>query len=291
MAGGKYTWSNNQHPPTLERLDRMLVNKTWEDLFPRVIVYKLPREVSDHNPLILSTSQQQPWSKLSFRFELSWFKDPQFNHIVHEIWNWPCHDLTAFDKIQIKLKRFKQYFKGWSFNKQGEQRKEKQALHEELLLIEQHEENQCLDLSQLQRKIEVHTKILKILDDEEQYWYKRAHATWLHQGDHNTKFFHRTVNNRKRRNIIISLKDGESTIEGSSNLINHATDFYKNIFGLASGNIVPLSDELWDANEKVSEEDNIYLTKPFSETEIKAALFQMDKNKAAGPDKTPIEFF
>ena len=33
------------------------------------------------------------------------------------------------------------------------------------------------------------------------------------------------------------------------------------------------------------------LTKPFSETEIKAALFQMERNKAAGPDKIPIEFY
>ena len=149
MAGGKYTWSNNQNPPTLGRLDRILVSKTWEDLFPRTMLYKLPREVSDHNPLILSTCHQQPMPKTSFRFELSWLKDPQFNTLVQEIWNKPCLAETAFDRIQIKLKRFKQYFKGWSFNKFGEQKKEKLALQDELLLIEQLEECQCLDLSQL----------------------------------------------------------------------------------------------------------------------------------------------
>ena len=45
LAGGKYTWSNNQSPPTLEKLDRILVSKSWEDLFPRAMVYKLPREI------------------------------------------------------------------------------------------------------------------------------------------------------------------------------------------------------------------------------------------------------
>ena len=75
MSCGKYTWSNNQTPPTLERLDRILVSKSWEDLFPRAMVYKLPREMSDHNPLILSTSHHQPLRKLDFRFELSWLKD------------------------------------------------------------------------------------------------------------------------------------------------------------------------------------------------------------------------
>jgi hypothetical protein len=33
------------------------------------------------------------------------------------------------------------------------------------------------------------------------------------------------------------------------------------------------------------------LTQPFSKTEIKEALFQMEKNKAIGPDKIPIEFY
>jgi len=52
-----------------------------------------------------------------------------------------------------------------------------------------------------------------------------------------------------------------------------------------------LSEDLWDPNEKVYEEDNTTLIKPFSESEIKNALFQMEKNKAAGPDKIPIEFY
>ena len=33
------------------------------------------------------------------------------------------------------------------------------------------------------------------------------------------------------------------------------------------------------------------MTCPFFEEEIKAALFQMEKNKAVGPDSMPVEFF
>lgn len=55
MSGGLYTWSNNQENPTLEKLDRILVSKNWEDIFPNVLVKKLPREISDHNPLIISS--------------------------------------------------------------------------------------------------------------------------------------------------------------------------------------------------------------------------------------------
>jgi endonuclease/exonuclease/phosphatase family metal-dependent hydrolase len=41
--------------PTLEKLDRILASKNWEDIFPNVLVKKLSREISDHNPLIISS--------------------------------------------------------------------------------------------------------------------------------------------------------------------------------------------------------------------------------------------
>ena len=41
----------------------------------------------------------------------------------------------------------------------------------------------------------------------------------------------------------------------------------------------------------VSETYNNILCQPFSESEVKTALFLMESNKAAGPDKIPIEFY
>jgi len=57
LNGGSYTWSNNQQVPTLERLDRILISEDWEKLFPLTSLRKLPRELSDHNPLLLCTEQ------------------------------------------------------------------------------------------------------------------------------------------------------------------------------------------------------------------------------------------
>ena len=65
---------------------------------------------------------------------MSWLKDPQFSPLVQEIWDKPCSAETAFDRIQMKLKRVKQFFKGWGFNRQGEQRKLKRSLQDELLI-------------------------------------------------------------------------------------------------------------------------------------------------------------
>jgi endonuclease/exonuclease/phosphatase family metal-dependent hydrolase len=53
MHGGKYTWSNKQAIPTMEKLDRVLMSPNWEDLFPLVHVRKQVRDISDHNALLL----------------------------------------------------------------------------------------------------------------------------------------------------------------------------------------------------------------------------------------------
>jgi hypothetical protein len=84
-----------------------------ESNFPLALLYKLPREVSDHNPIILSTLVKPPMKNLNFRFELAWLKHLYFLPKVQEIWESPCLSKTTFDKIQIKLNKFKKYFKGW----------------------------------------------------------------------------------------------------------------------------------------------------------------------------------
>jgi hypothetical protein len=86
--------------PTLEKLDGILVSKEWENLFPNTLISKLPREVSDHNPLILSTVPAKPTKIIHFRFELGWLSNPKFLPIVEKIWARPCRDKTALDKIQ-----------------------------------------------------------------------------------------------------------------------------------------------------------------------------------------------
>jgi hypothetical protein len=80
-------------------------------------------------------------------------------------------------------------------------------------------------------------------------------------------------------------------LRGDDNLLKHATDYYKELFGHGAGNAFALNSELWQPNEKFNESDNNEITKPFLEKEIKDALDQMEKNKAPGPDGIPIEFF
>ena len=95
----------------------------------------------------------------------------------------------------------------------------------------------------------------------------------------------------REKNTIHSFTVGEVVIEGTQNLLAHATSFYKELFGPARGNMFHLSADTWSEEEKLSEEDNILLTSEFTKEEVKRALFGMGCNRAPRPDNIPAEFY
>jgi hypothetical protein len=46
-----------------------------------------------------------------------------------------------------------------------------------------------------------------------------------------------------------------------------------------------MDQECWEVDEKVNEQENAELEKPFTEVEIKEAIFSMEKNTAPGLDQ------
>ena len=74
-------------------------------------------------------------------------------------------------------------------------------------------------------------------------------------------------------------------------MLKHATEYYTDLFCPENDHDLHIEQSVWDELPKVSEFENEDLCKPFSELEIKEASFQMEKNKAVGPDKIPIEFY
>jgi hypothetical protein len=127
ISGGIFTWSNNDASPTLEKLDRILMSREWELLFPTICGHKEPRGLSDHNHLIISTPHVYGGNRRDFRFELFWMKHPEFLSKVAEIWSDPTRDVVTLDKIMFKLKKEKKFLKEWGFNLSVSRRKKKEG--------------------------------------------------------------------------------------------------------------------------------------------------------------------
>jgi hypothetical protein len=74
-------------------------------------------------------------------------------------------------------------------------------------------------------------------------------------------------------------------------LIDHATSFYKKLFGEENRNTVRLGETFWEADEKFTDEDNAILEAEFSEAEVKSAVFESYAEGALGPDGFSFLFY
>jgi len=54
---------------------------------------------------------------------------------------------------------------------------------------------------------------------------------------------------------------------------------------------VSLNKETWPSLGRLSVEDNEFLTRPFSEDEVKNVIFSMKENSAPGPDGFGVTFY
>jgi exonuclease III len=71
LVGRHFTWSNEQDPPTLGRLDWAICNVDWDTSFPNDQLTAISSSISDHCPLVLSCGGKiKRYS--GFRFEAFW---------------------------------------------------------------------------------------------------------------------------------------------------------------------------------------------------------------------------
>ena len=99
------------------------------------------------------------------------------------------------------------------------------------------------------------------------------------------------ANGRHRKTKIVQLEQEEGTIVGDVNLKNYITEYYKGLFGPHTPNSFSMDETLRHDIPQVSEEENAALMAPFSDKEVKMAVFDMEHNKAPGPNGFSAEFY
>jgi hypothetical protein len=130
----------------------------------------------------------------------------------------------------------------------------------------------------------------ELLYREEMLWLQRSRISWLKEGDHNTKYFHRKAVGRARKNKIKSLKDQDGVVQDvPSEMERMETSYFQSVYtrdpSIVPTHVVNLFQEV------LTDEVNDNLCWPFMEEEISDALFQIGPLKAPGPDGFPARFY
>jgi hypothetical protein len=65
-------------------LDRILVNVDWESKFPLTKVKVMPKDCSDHNPLMVDFGEEKIIKEHVFRFKKWWMEMEGFEELVNK---------------------------------------------------------------------------------------------------------------------------------------------------------------------------------------------------------------
>ena len=129
-----------------------------------------------------------------------------------------------------------------------------------------------------------------LLDREEQMWHQCAHVKWIQCGDKNTKYFHDTATQRKRRNFIKGLLDYQRVWHREEDAVSALlVGYYESLF--TSSDPHNLDSVLDGVQAVVTKDMNAKLLETYTTEEVAVAIKEMAPLKAPGPDVMPPLFF
>jgi len=85
------------------------------------------------------------------------------------------------------------------------------------------------------------------------------------------------ANGKKRKNIIFCLQKDEKSIVEDEKILEHATMYYKDLFGPSENPTFKLDSSCWDEQDKVTQEENDLLCRPYTLDEIQTVIFSLKK--------------
>lgn len=112
MSRSSWSWSNSSFTSRkiVGRLDRILVNQEWVNLYPNDFAEYLPALSNDHCPQLLNLQKTAPLGPWPFRLLNSLSSKEGFLDTVHQGWNIPVVG-NPFFRFVMKLKQVKKILK------------------------------------------------------------------------------------------------------------------------------------------------------------------------------------
>ncbi|KAK8493003.1 hypothetical protein V6N11_012657 [Hibiscus sabdariffa] len=89
IKGGSYTWSNQctDDDAIMEKLDRILFNINWNDMFKRAAEVMEPTIGLDHSPIICLLNEVNRKPRKEFKFESKWLREDDCTYTIKQSWN------------------------------------------------------------------------------------------------------------------------------------------------------------------------------------------------------------
>ncbi|CAN0886591.1 Transposon TX1 uncharacterized 149 kDa protein [Linum grandiflorum] len=289
FTGPPFTWSNRSHTPSsvIEcRLDRFLISPEVLSNFETAKVHHLTDVGSDHRAISLQLSPPVTAHHHStFRFGNRWLSNPEVMEIVSSSWAEPVEGSHMFT-LHTKLKRLRHSLHSWSRNGTSNYAWKIQQLRSSIDHLRNISPPPWNEISTLEEELSASCA------HEAAYWRIKSRNDWILPGDRNTSFFHCTTIINRHFNHIgpLASVDG-SVITSEEGKAAEAVNFYTSLFQSQATSASPSNEFPSLGPVRVINDMNLALTRPFSDNDIRKAVFAIGSTKSPGSDGFTAGFY
>lgn len=206
-----YTWSNHQQDnPIIRKLDRAMANGEWFSIFPSALAVFDPPGDSDHAPCIISIDNQPAGSRKCFKYFSFLSSHPSYLTALSAAWDGSIVVGSPMFILGELLKAAKSCCR--TLNRQGFsniQQRTDQALARleelQIALLTSPSDSLFRQEHVARKKWDFFAAAL------ESFYRQKSRIRWLHEGDANTRFFHRAVIAHQANNLIKYLRGDDGS--------------------------------------------------------------------------------
>nr|KYP74932.1 Transposon TX1 uncharacterized [Cajanus cajan] len=268
LVGKRFTWFKSDDS-MMSRLDRVLVSESWSAQWGVGYVEVIPRDVSDHCPLILNHKVLN-WGPKPFRFNNYWLSHSGIEGVVGSAWEKQVQGTWVAQRLRGKLLNVKNALKKWNVNVFGNVDTKIKSLTKELKEMDAKNEDYFLAESKRSRQ----KNKLSLLA-------QKARVCWGKYGDLNSKYFHACIRGMQQRNQIIALKISERMVEEVYEIKEVVRSYFEEHFKARSWLRPRLSLVGFPV---LSNAQNARLVGDFTEEEVSCLIRESGGDKSPGLD-------
>ncbi|XP_073361947.1 uncharacterized protein [Aegilops tauschii subsp. strangulata] len=202
FKGPGWTYDNKQagQKNVRARLDRAIASSSWSDHFREAIVEHICSSRSDHLPVLLKFGKRKEWrtvgskSSRPFRYEHMWERVQSLQAAIENGWK-GSGEAQNLQEVGAKISSMAHVLRKWSDRDFGSVLKKSADIRRKLSVLWR-----SANTPENQREVKQCSEELdELLLREELMWRQRSRATYLREGDRNTKWFQRKATWRKKK--------------------------------------------------------------------------------------------
>ena len=277
--GNSFTWFR-PNGSAKSWLDRFLVSDQWLSMWPNTSQHVLQRDVSDHCPLILKTKLVD-WGPKPFRV-VDWLLNQKGYHsMVEEAWTAGQQGGWGGIALKNKLRNLRNSINQWSKDKGDIKANKIQHLKQKLSDLETLASHRTLSEIEVQTKRALQQELWDTTNAYESLMRQKSRAKWIKEGDSNTTYFHKVINFRRCSNAIHGIFIDGAWVQQPHLVKNAMFTFFHERFteqNLCRPTLDGVNFPMIEHNQRDG------LTAPFSDTEIRDAIWSCAGDKCPGPD-------